>query len=130
MIHLTYSVIFHLRCISRYCWFIFLQLSLTRHFQTFHGYENLNYLIKIHEMQEDKGFVNIAKWLNILFFFFELYQKKRGFWTYKDEDGLVNLVWFLDAFIFEILINFVSQMASRWNFLTKFHLLCHFNLNL
>ena len=66
----------------------------------------------------------------LAFFLLNFYQKKRQFWTYKDEDGLVNLVWFLDALIFEILINFVPQMASRWNILTKFHLLYHFNLNL
>ena len=49
----------------------------------------------------------------LVFFLLNFYQKKRQFWTYKDEDGLVNLVWFLDALIFEILINFVPQMASR-----------------
>ena len=42
--------------------------------------------MKIGEIQKHKGFVDIAKWLNIQSFFFFF------FGTCKDEYGLVNLV--------------------------------------
>ena len=39
-------------------------------FRPFMDKKNLNDSMKIHEMQEHKGFVDIAKWLNIQSFFF------------------------------------------------------------
>ena len=120
-----YSVICYLLSTPKYCSFIFVQLS-------FNEWKSSNNLIKIHKMQDHEGFVDIVKWLNIQSFslILNFHQKNRQLWKYKNEDGLVKilvvripcekelvpcvtLVWLLDVRIFEILINSVSQMASK-----------------
>ena len=101
-------------------------------------------------MQNHKGFVDVEKWLNIQSFslILNFFQKKRWLWTYKNENGLVNilvvrlpcekelvpwvtLVRFLDAFI-EILIilcpKWIPNAIFSRNFIFYVVLNCIFNL--